>query len=110
MNFAWLIANWEWILTIILIIVIGIPFLIVMIIPTLVYFLGKKGISLEFLIKYFNVDVTKEPYSKWMEKHPFIFVGLTSIELYTSYFTILIIKSIKNRLKKIKGEKNEAHT
>ena len=106
---SWAINNWEWLLTAILIIVIGIPFLVVMIIPALIYLgsKGKKIPSLDFLIKYFGVDVSQPPYSEWMKKHPMIFVGMTSIELYTSYLLIFILRPIKRFFKKLKGEKHE---
>jgi hypothetical protein len=107
MNWSWFITNWEWVLTAILIIVIGIPFLLVMVIPALVYInaKNKRMPSLEDLIKYFNVDVSQPPYSEWMKKHPMIFVGMTSIELYTSWILIHLLKPVKNFFRKVKGEK-----
>jgi len=106
---AWFITNWEWVLTAILIIIIGIPFLLVMIIPALVYIgsKDKRMPSLEDLIKYFGVDVSQPPYSEWMKKHPMIFVGMTAIELYTSYILIIFLRPIKKIFQKIKGEKYE---
>jgi len=94
---------WEWLITIFLLIVVGIPFMIVLIIPSLIYLGAKKKWipSFEFLIQYFEVDVTKEPYSKWMDKHPLIFIGLTAIELYISWAIIKIIGGIKFVIKKI---------
>ena len=98
---SWAINNWEWLLTAILIIVIGIPFLVVMIIPALIYLgsKGKKIPSLDFLIKYFGVDVSQPPYSDWMNKHPMIFVGLTAIELYVSWYLIKLLRGVKWVLK-----------
>lgn len=83
----------EWLL----IIFVGLPLLVVMIIPMLVYFgeKSKRVPSFSFLLMYFKVDITKPPYCDWMERSPFLFIGLTSIELYISYFLIKLIRGIK---------------
>ncbi len=81
----------------ILVIVIGIPLSIAFIIPTLVY-LGEKSKripSFAFLLKFFNVDITKPPYCDWMERSPMLFLSLTSIELYVSFYLIKIVKGLK---------------
>jgi hypothetical protein len=104
----WLITHWEMIFTVALIVFVGIPFLTVMIIPALVFIGGKRNSkwfpSFEFLMKYFEVDITKPPYSEWMDKHPLIFVGLTSVELYISYMLIHVLRPIK---KIFKGDSNQ---
>ena len=105
----WALAHWEMLLSIILFVFIGIPFLTVMIIPALVYIGGKRNSkwfpSFEFLMQYFEVDITKPPYSEWMDKHPLIFVGLTSVELYLSYLFIQVLRPIK---KIFKGGSNQS--
>jgi hypothetical protein len=100
---VWAIANWEWILTVLLIIFIGIPFLVVMVIPMLLYLFAKKGWipPLDWMIQHFKVDINQPPYSEWMNKHPLIFITFTSAELYTSYYLINMIIGVKWVLKKI---------
>jgi len=85
------------ILTWILIIVIGIPFAVAVIIPMLVY-LGQKTKRIpnfDFLLRYFNVDISQPPYCDWMERSPILFLSLTSIELYVSYYLIKLIGVFK---------------
>jgi hypothetical protein len=80
-----------------LIIFIGIPFVIIFIIPLLVY-LGEKTKripSFTFLLIYFKIDITKPPYSEWMERSPILFVSMTSIEIYVSYYLIKLIRLFK---------------
>jgi ABC-type amino acid transport system permease subunit len=83
----------EWLIAI----VVGIPLLIVIIIPTLVY-LGartKRVPSFTFLLNYFEVDITKPPYSDWMERSAVLFIGMTSLEIYTSWYLIKLFRGIK---------------
>jgi hypothetical protein len=99
---TWLIMHWELVLTILLVIFIGIPFMVVMIIPSIIYIASRRKWipTLEWMIQYFKVDINQPPYSEWMDKHPLIFVCLTSVELYTSYYLIYLIRGIKWGVKK----------
>jgi len=80
-----------------LIIFIGIPVCIMFIIPSLA-FLGEriKWIpSFNFLLKYFDVDISQPPYCDWMERSPILFISMTSIELYISFFLVKVLKLFK---------------
>ena len=85
------------IIDVLLIVFIGIPFLMVFIIPLLILYAGKiKGIpSLEYLVKYFNVDISKPPYCDYMERSPALFLFWCGLELYISYLLVVILKPMK---------------
>jgi hypothetical protein len=96
----WFIRNFELIfdtVIILLFIILGVPFIFMMVIPAIVHIYGgsKYFPKLDYLIKEFNVDIHKPPYSEWMDKHPLLFVGMTSLELYSTYYIINFIKILK---------------
>lgn len=101
--------NWiliEWMITVILLIIVGIPLMIAIVIPLIVYKFGssKRFPSFEYLLEYFKVDVSQKPYCDWIQKHPLIYLSLTSIELYTSYYLIILIKGIKSIWRRLFGK------
>lgn len=87
----WDIVEWS------LIIVIGIPLIVVVLIPLTVYLASKSKRlpSFTFLLNYFGVDISQPPYSEWMEKSPILFIGLTSIEIYISYYLVKLVRGTK---------------
>jgi hypothetical protein len=84
---------------IIIFVLIGIPLLVIFIIPSFALFIAKRiGLpSFNDLLMKFNVDIFSEPYQSWIKRNYVIFVSLTSLELYTSYFLIKIIGWFKRR-------------
>ena len=80
-----------------LIVVIGIPFAMVFIIPTLIYLGGRYKFvpKFESLIIYFGIEVNKPPYSDWMERSPILFISMTAIEVYISWYLIKVIRFVK---------------
>lgn len=85
------------IIELIVLVIIGIPFMIAFIIPLLVM-LGDKVRwipSFTWMLQHYEVDISKPPYCEWMEKSYILFVSLTAIELYTSHFLIKLVTGIK---------------
>jgi hypothetical protein len=80
-----------------IIIIFGVPFFLMFVIPILIWIGIKLRIApdMMFLIKYFKIDPSRPPYSEWMEKSPALFISMTAIELYVSWYLIKIIRGIK---------------
>lgn len=80
---------WE----IALIVFIGIPVGVMFLIPAIVL-LGMRFKLLPDFIKLFNeyeIDLSKKPYSEWMEKSPALAVSMGLIEVYLSWGLIKIL-------------------
>jgi hypothetical protein len=80
-------------------VLIGIPLLVIFVIPSFSLFIAKKlGLpSFNDLLTEFKVDIWAEPYQGWLKKNYTIFVSLTSIELYVSWFLIKVKRWFKRK-------------
>lgn len=83
-----------WIVDLLLIVFLGIPIFIIFGIPLLV----SIGLKLRLLppygevVKFFDEDFSDKHYQDWLKKSPALFFSFVSIELYTSYVLVKIIR------------------